>query len=467
MKTFKKYLTEAPSSIPQLKPSFFLGEIEKFDSLNIFKSAMIRGIAGVRHTAITDVHKQIFTNLINDPDANCLKNTGLNKITELGSNFVSRLNADFGECVGPVKILKDLNYMPWINPIDAKIYIPKRANEPFLDFAIIDKDGIQHKISSKTARGVGNTVKTQDIKQTIEDSLKDSTSDNIINKLFFGQGKYKQEYDVLQEIFVILETSGKSGKAILKMASLLDNKYGNRDFAVVVDQLTDDNFYNDMSSSKKGHEEYKIPEDIVSEFKTSRDLLRKADVLIKLYTKAPSELNKALKLLINIAFQDKIYYAKFAVNTIGTPIWEVRGRKTDYSDLYFGNKYGTTRFTKLYFDSKGARGNEYPGLRIESYTLTEGPKWIKAYRAEGAGRGVKTDALKDGIYFFPKKPQAELWAGRNGKVIERNIRIDTASIQEVGEGEAVNRNHDVIVRKDPRGSGKILEIIVFDREFIK
>tara|TARA_B100001013_G_C24605537_1_gene440827 strand:+ start:42 stop:365 length:324 start_codon:yes stop_codon:yes gene_type:complete len=104
---------------------------------------------------------------------------------------------------------------------------------------------------------------------------------------------------------------------------------------------------------------------------------------------------------------------------------------------------------------------------FNTFTLTEEPKWIKAYRAEGSGRGIKTDALKDGIYFFEKKSQAELWAGRNGKVIERKIRIDTASIQEVGEGEAVNRNHDVIIRKDPFGSGKILEIIVFNRKFIK
>ena len=104
---------------------------------------------------------------------------------------------------------------------------------------------------------------------------------------------------------------------------------------------------------------------------------------------------------------------------------------------------------------------------FNTFTLTEERKWIKAYRAEGSGRGIKTDALKDGIYFFEKKSQAELWAGRNGKVIERKIRIDTASIQEVGEGEAVNRNHDVIIRKDPFGSGKILEIIVFNIKFIK
>ena len=106
---------------------------------------------------------------------------------------------------------------------------------------------------------------------------------------------------------------------------------------------------------------------------------------------------------------------------------------------------------------------------FNTFTLTEEPKWIKAYRAEGSGRGIKTDALKDGIYFFEKKSQAELWAGRHGKVIERKIRIDTASIQEVGEGEVSGdgMDHDVIIRKDPRGSGKILEIIVFNKKFIK
>ena len=104
---------------------------------------------------------------------------------------------------------------------------------------------------------------------------------------------------------------------------------------------------------------------------------------------------------------------------------------------------------------------------FKTFTLTEGQKWMKAYRAELSGRGTTTDHIRGGIYFFPKKSQAELWAGRHGKVIERKIRIDTASIQEVGEGDAVNRNYDVIIRKDPRGSGKILEIIVFNKKFIK
>ena len=101
--------------------------------------------------------------------------------------------------------------------------------------------------------------------------------------------------------------------------------------------------------------------------------------------------------------------------------------------------------------------------------LNEAQKWIKAYRAEDSGRGIKTDAIRGGIYYFEKKSQAELWAGRHVKVIERKIRIDTASIQEVGEGQVSGdgMDHDVIIRKDPRGSGKILEIIVFNKKFIK
>ena len=106
---------------------------------------------------------------------------------------------------------------------------------------------------------------------------------------------------------------------------------------------------------------------------------------------------------------------------------------------------------------------------FSTFTLTEGQKWIKAYRAEGSGRVRMTDAIRGGIYFFDNKSSAERWAGRHGKVIERKIRIDTASIQEVGEGEVSGdgMDHDVVIRKDPDGSGKIMEIIVFNKKFIK
>ena len=52
----------------------------------------------------------------------------------------------------------------------------------------------------------------------------------------------------------------------------------------------------------------------------------------------------------------------------GDTVWEVRGRKSDYSDLYTGNKdrFGSSRYTTIYLDGKGARGNEKVGLRIES-----------------------------------------------------------------------------------------------------
>ena len=106
---------------------------------------------------------------------------------------------------------------------------------------------------------------------------------------------------------------------------------------------------------------------------------------------------------------------------------------------------------------------------FKAFILTEGQKWMKAYRGELSGRGGTTDAIRGGIYFFDNKSSAERWAGRHGKVIERKIRIDTASIQEVREGEVSGdgMDHDVVIRKDPDGSGKIMEIIVFNKKFIK
>jgi len=94
-------------------------------------------------------------------------------------------------------------------------------------------------------------------------------------------------------------------------------------------------------------------------------------------------------------------------------------------------------------------------------------KWIKAYRAEDSGRGIMSDALQGGIYFFPKRETVDLWAGEHGRVIERYVRIDTASIQSVPEGELVQYDYDVIVRTDPEGTGEALEIVVFNKDFIK
>ena len=101
---------------------------------------------------------------------------------------------------------------------------------------------------------------------------------------------------------------------------------------------------------------------------------------------------------------------------------------------------------------------------------------IKAYRAEGSGRGVKTDAMLGGTYFFPTKGVAELWAGGQGEVFEALIDVSSASFQDVGEGN-MNRvnpkdptgynDFDVIVRRDPSGSGKIQEIVTFNNDKFK
>ena len=122
-------------------------------------------------------------------------------------------------------------------------------------------------------------------------------------------------------------------------------------------------------------------------------------------------------------------------------------------------RYLNADWPRVYADAKG------------SHSLgTNLPRWMKAYRAVDAGHGRMTDAVEGGIYFFPKRETAELWAGQHGHVIERLIRTDTASVWSTAEGDLpyfIGDTEDVIIRTDPRGSGKVLEIIVFNKAFLK
>lgn len=91
---------------------------------------------------------------------------------------------------------------------------------------------------------------------------------------------------------------------------------------------------------------------------------------------------------------------------------------------------------------------------------------IRGFRAENAGRGIMTDAIPGGIYFFPTRELAELWAGEQGTAIEALISLNNVSTQAVREGNAVHHGEDVIVRTDPEGSGQVMEIIVFNKNNI-
>ncbi len=94
------------------------------------------------------------------------------------------------------------------------------------------------------------------------------------------------------------------------------------------------------------------------------------------------------------------------------------------------------------------------------------PLSMRAYRAEGSSRGVMADAMLGGIYFFPRRDTAELWAGDRGTVVGWMIDTSDADVQDVPEGEMIRRDSDVIIRRDPDGSGDVLEIVVFDDSLI-
>tara|TARA_B100001093_G_scaffold117544_1_gene109991 strand:+ start:142808 stop:143914 length:1107 start_codon:yes stop_codon:yes gene_type:complete len=362
MITFNEYLKE--EKLPtNLKPSLFLGDKETWESLEEYKNDLHQGIDNLRNELITKDHKRVLHNLVNDPDKNALRNTSFKKVSELGNTFVNKVNKDFGEAIGPIKIITDSTYMSWINNYK-KIYIPKKSNAPFLDYTITDKDNIEHKISAKSAKASGNTIKTPNIITTLENALKKKNSKYILERLFINKSsKYNKEYELLVKIFDITEKE-KAPVGYMKVAAELDNAYGDKKYHDVIQKL-DNNFFNKLPTGRKANfSEIKTPSGTSAE-----DLMKQSDKIIKRFSSPPYPINIALKLLINIVFKDEIYFAKFGLNSDGSTVWELRGRRSNYSNLYVQNKSGTTLYTKLYMDAKGARGDEKLGLRLESTNL--------------------------------------------------------------------------------------------------
>ena len=364
MLNFREYLTE--EKLPtNLKPSLFLGEKEVWESLDQYKNDLHQGIDNLKNESITKEHKQVLHNLVNNPDGNCLKGTTFKKVSDMGIQFAKKINKDFGEAIGPIKIITDPSYMSWINSYK-KIYVPKKSNEPFLDYTITDKDNIEHKISAKSAKASGNTVKTPNILATIENALKKKSSKYIIDRLFVNEeSKYNKEYELLIKIFDIVEKE-KAPSGYVKVAAELDNAYGDKKYYNTIKNLDEKFFTNLPTDRKTDFSQIKTPSG-----KSAKDFMSEADKIMKRYSSPPYPINAALKLLINIVFKDEIYFAKFGLNSDGSTLWELRGRRTNYSNLYVKNKSGTSLYTKLHLDAKGARGDEKLGLRIEETEFSE------------------------------------------------------------------------------------------------
>jgi hypothetical protein len=93
---------------------------------------------------------------------------------------------------------------------------------------------------------------------------------------------------------------------------------------------------------------------------------------------------------------------------------------------------------------------------------------IEGFRAENAGRGVMTDSIRGGIYFFPKRERAELWAGKHGTVVHKFLEPRKMTVSYEPEGSMTRGDEDTLVRKyadDPEGG--IAEIVVFSNDQIK
>ena len=150
------------------------------------------------------------------------------------SNSIDSLEKDFSEIMAPLCVIergqRELHEMGYtgITRQSVKVYVPKKGNEPLLDFKLVGKD-IEYPFSVKKASGVTNTIKPKHImalfnakttkkhKDSIEYEvlkiLAEHPKPNIINGPFYG---FKHLYNkfggrlgiVLKEIDKMIPDNG-------------------------------------------------------------------------------------------------------------------------------------------------------------------------------------------------------------------------------------------------------------------
>ena len=100
---------------------------------------------------------------------------------------ISEIESDFSEIMAPLCVLergqRELEKMGFkgLTKENTMIYVPKKGNEPLMDFALYGKDGREYKFSVKKATGVTNTVKPKDIIKLMED----------LTKIYEGEDNYE------------------------------------------------------------------------------------------------------------------------------------------------------------------------------------------------------------------------------------------------------------------------------------
>lgn len=366
-------------TITHLKPSVFLGNKEKFSSAEELKTDLLNGISG--SNKISDGLKKTLMDLVNAVS----KNTDKIDLDFESKSYLSMINKDFSEALGPLKIMNDPNYMPWIPRNNYEIYIPKKSNYALADYIIFDKGGeipIPYKISAKVIKGVGNTVKISDIIDILNNAEMIGKEFSLLSKMKSNR-KFKTLFDVLDGV------QGKKDRGFGPLSAFA-GLYGaaeiDKTFKKSIGYLEKSGVKNislkDLSDLKISDESLKVElksnfgkyvSGDVTNFDYVADILVAANSFLKIQTKV-GILKNPLKFLVNFALSNQVFYAKFGVGNDGSIKWDIRGgaRVKGYEFGVGGKEFGV-----VYLDDKSGNGSrnrigkDTIGLRIEQVERVE------------------------------------------------------------------------------------------------
>ena len=172
-----------------LKPQDFAMPLDKKVSFNKYYNGVMSAL-GEREDVplvIRAYLKALVKYCYEHKDHQNLQKTYKNLMGTKYAGAISEIESDFSEIMAPLCVLErgqgELTKMGFkgLTKENTMIYVPKKGNEPLMDFALYGRDGREYKFSVKKATGVTNTVKPKDIIELMKD----------LTKVYEGEDNYE------------------------------------------------------------------------------------------------------------------------------------------------------------------------------------------------------------------------------------------------------------------------------------
>ncbi len=381
------------TKIPDLKPSFFDITDINFNNVSMYIDVIKTSLDGKVDALGDDIVvflKQLVDSVASNAD---FVDTSIFPDGLIPKYVKQQIDKYFGEILGPIKILSDPYFMPWISGEYGHrglgIWLPSSDNYALVDYFITNGD-IKWKISAKKVGG-GNTVKGHDflsfmdnpaevlgklavpeIRQKFSilsrfdpylEKLEEVLRDIAMNSIWLGPIIAASKLDIPRgtaNIFSNILNIGNLESANFRMADIyreekyvfaIDNQVPTTDKTVLGNIPS--SFVEIMSNYSRGMKNSRN-----SSYVSLKHIYQAAGNVVARSTKEDPNMKEATRRFVELFVTDRVYYCFFEISASGRITWELKGRDS------FENELET--FKKIYLKASNDDSNKI-GFHVEEY----------------------------------------------------------------------------------------------------